>query len=388
VLIFLFYTRDLQHLARWHPAAGVGSFLVLSVPWLIAAWRTAASRGPYLSSAHNPPKMPVLFFWALLLVWMVPWCLFSLAALGRVSGRLFSRSAELDHGEQSLLLLVLWAALVMVLYTFSSRREFFVLPALPALSLLAAGWLESDEATPSRFGLILAWIFFVAGIIKACIAVFLAWHIPAPAPGTDIATLLDLQRGQLHGQFGQFRDLTFAAMGAFRTPLLIAAIAAVAGVTANLVFRLKGNARAANCFLAGMMVVVLVAVHLALNIFSPVVSSAILAEAIKPEAGPSDVIVVNGRYEDASALGFYLERPVKLLNAPASALASWSLAPNAPAIFVDDASLAKLWDSETRVFLWTSAGNVPSLPSQAYVVGRDGGREIVSNQPNNSGAAF
>jgi hypothetical protein len=137
-----------------------------------------------------------------------------------------------------------------------------------------------------------------------------------------------------------------------------------------------------------MMVCLLIAAHLALSTFSPVVSSAILAEAIKPEVDPSDVIIVNGRYEDASALGFYLERPVKLLNTRADALAQWSFSPNAPAIFVDNAALGKLWSSDTRVFLWTSAESVPELPGQSYVVGRDGGREIVSNQPNSGGASF
>jgi 4-amino-4-deoxy-L-arabinose transferase-like glycosyltransferase len=388
VLLFLFYTRNLRHLARWHPAAGAGAFLLILTPWMVAAYRATANHGPYLVAARNAAKTPVLLFWAFALIWMLPWCLFALAALGRVSARLFSRSAELDHGQQGLLLLVLWAGLVVVLYTFSSRREFFMLPALPALSLLAAGWLAADEAAPSRLGMALAWVFFAAGAITAGVAAFLALRAPVPAPGTDIATLLNLNRGLLHGHFGHIRGLTFVAMGAFRAPLVIAAAALAAGVTANLVFRRRGKARLANCFLAGMMACVLIAAHLALNTFSPVVSSAVLAEAIKPEVEAGDVVVVNGRYEDASALGFYLERPVKLLNARADAMAPWSLAPDAPAIFVDDAALGKLWSSATRVFLWTSAGSVPELPGEAYVVGRDGGREIVSNQPNSGGASF
>ena len=67
-------------------------------------------------------------------------------------------------------------------------------------------------------------------------------------------------------------------------------------------------------FIAGMMVFFLIAAHLALNTFSPVVSSAILAEAIKPEVDAGDVIVINGPFENASALPFYLERQVKILN--------------------------------------------------------------------------
>jgi hypothetical protein len=389
VILFLFYTRNLRHLARWHPAVGVVVFLLIAAPYPVAAFLALRGQRPDLAPKQVVTTTPVLVFLAFVLLWMTPWFVFALAALGRLSGRLFRREAELDHREQAVLLLVLWAGLVVVLYIFSNRRqEFLSLPALPALSLLAAGWLAADEAAPSRVARVLAWIFFVGGVIKAATAAFLALRAPAPAPGTDIATLLHLHPGQHRLFFGPLRDLTVASMGAFRVPLLITAAAVAVGVTANLVFRLQGKARMANCFLAGMMAFVLIAAHLALNTFSPVVSSAVLAEAIKPEVDTDDVVVVNGPYEDASALGFYLERPVKLLNRRADVLAPWSFAPDAPAIFLDNAALGQLWSSDTRVFLWTTPESVPALPGETYVVGRDGGREFVSNQPNNGGAAF
>ena len=389
--LFLFYTRNLGHLARWHPAIGALVFLLIAAPYYVAAYLTLRGQKPFLSPKHVATTTPVLVFWAFVLIWMTPWFLFALAALGRLSGRLFSRRAELDHDQQALLLLVLWTGLVVVLYSFSSRREYFALPALPALSLLAAGWLAADEAAPSRVARVLAWIFFVAGVVKAAVAAVLALRAPVPAPDTDIAMLLDLHRGhpwQHWPFFGHAFDLTFASMGAFRVALLITSAALAAGVTANLVFRLHGKARMANCFLAGMMAFVLIAAHVALNTFSPVVSSAVLAEAIKPEVDTDDVVVVNGPYEEASALGFYLERPVKLLNGRADVLAPWSFAPDAPAIFLDNAALGQLWSSDTRVFLWTTPESVPELPGETYVVGRDGGREFVSNQRNNGGAAF
>ena len=387
-ILYLFYTRNLRHLAEWHPAIGVVVFLLIAMPYYVAAYLTLRGQKPFLAAHHSVVKTPVLLFWAYALIWMTPWFVFALAALGRLSGRAFSRKAELNHDQQAMLLLVLWAGLVVVLYTFSSRQEFLALPALPALSLLAAGWLAADEAVPSRLGRVLAWVFFVGGVVKAATAAFLALRAPVPAPGTDIATLLRLHPGGHRLFFGHIVDLTFASMGAFRVPLLIMAAAVAVGLTANLVFRLQGKARIANCFLAGMMAFALIAAHLALNTFSPVVSSAVLAEAIKPEVEADDVVVVNGRYEDASALGFYLERPVKLLNRQADVLAPWSFAPDAPAIFLDDAALGELWSSGTRVFLWTAPESVPALPGEAYVVGRDGGREFVSNQPNNGGAAF
>jgi hypothetical protein len=387
VLLFLFYTRNLKHLARWHPAAGIGIFFLILVPWLIAGYR-ATPAGGIIAPPHPIVPVPVLVFWAFVLVWIVPWIFFSIAALSRLSGRLFSLRAELDHHDQTLLLLVLWAGLTVVLYTFSSRQEYFALPALPALSLLAAGWLAADEHHPSRFARIFAWVLFVAGGLKAIAFIVLAFVAPAPRPGTDIAILLHVHPGQHRLFFGYLFDLTLASMGAFRIPLLIAAAALLVGVTANLVLRLKGKARMANCFIAGMMVFLLIATHLALNTFSPVVSSGIIAEAIKPELDPADVIVINGPYEDASALPFYLERQVKLLDPRPDVLSPWSFAPDAPHIFIGDADLAALWATDTRVFLWTPESRVPTLPSPSYIVARDGGRQIISNQPNNAGASF
>jgi Dolichyl-phosphate-mannose-protein mannosyltransferase len=387
-ILFLFYTQNLRHLARWHPAVGIGLFLFILAPWFVAAYHATPAPQSFLAPAHVIVKPPVLLFWAFVLIWITPWLVFSLAALGRLSSRLFSGRAELDHNEQALLLLVLWFALVVVLYAFSSRQEYFSLPALPALGLLAARWLAADEHAPSRFARVFAWILFIAGVLKAVAFVFVALRAPVPAPGTDIATLLRLHPGQHRLFFGHICDLTLASMGVFRIPLLISAAALAVGVTANLIFRLQGKARMANCFLAGMLAFCLIAAHIALNTFSPVVSSAILAEAIKPEVDSGDDVVINGPYEDASALPFYLERQVKLLNRRADILAPWSFAPDAPPISLDNASLAALWTGQGRVFLWTPVDSVPSLPGQSYVVARDGGREIVSNQPNNGGAAF
>jgi hypothetical protein len=134
------------------------------------------------------------------------------------------------------------------------------------------------------------------------------------------------------------------------------------------------------------MVFLLIAGHIALNTFSPVISSEVLAEAIKPEMNSSDVIVVNGHYADASALGFYLEQPIHLLNAPMNDLGPFSS--DAPAVFESSSQLTSQWNGSGRVFLWTSTSSAPSLTGDVYLIARDGGREILSNQPNSGGASF
>lgn len=387
VVIFLALTKDLRHLLRWHPVAGVLVFLAIGLPWPIAWHMRNSFAAPGWMSQN---QMPLLLFWAFLFLWILPWCIFSVASI--VSGasahsRYIQPHEDKHHGH---LLLMVWLIAVVAVFSFFERQEFMLVPALPAMALLAAGWLAAEEAAnktaPSRLAHVLAWIFFVAGVAVAIFAVVLCVRVPWQSSGTDIATLVRLHAGSHTLFFGHLRDLTTASVALFRIPLLIAVAALIAGVTTNLIFRLKNKARLANCFLAGMMVFILIAAHIALNTFSPVISSAVLAEAIKPEVDAADIVVVQGQYEDASALGFYLEKQLHLLTP--DGFGTIAQENESSSVLENMDSLAKLWSGEGRVFLWTTPANIPSLPGEVYVVGSDGGHEIVSNQPNNGGAAF
>lgn len=391
VVIFLAITGNLRHLLRWHPIEGVLVFFLMTVPWYVAMHHVNGT-GIRMVDVPGVRSAPWLLEWAFLLIWIMPWCFFSIAALFRLPARTVPHSKHMDPSHQARLLLVLWFLIDAIYISFTPRHEFSVLPALPALALLAAGWLAADESAPARLGRVFAWIFFVAGVILAGGCIYFAVSAPFTSSGADIATLLHLHPGQHHLFFGHLTDLTFTSMGAFRIPLGIAAAALLVGVIGNLVLRLKHQprfkhqSRVANCFLAGMMVFLLIAGHIALNDFSPVVSSEVLAEAIHPEMNSGDIIIVNGHYRDASALGFYLGRQVDLLNVPVRDLGRfWS---DAPAIFEDDATLNRQWTGANRVFLWTTPASAPKLSAPAYLIGENGGAEILSNEPNSGGASF
>jgi hypothetical protein len=61
---------------------------------------------------------------------------------------------------------------------------------------------------------------------------------------------------------------------------------------------------------------------------------------------------------------------------------------DAPAIFETPQSLAQKWPGPQRIFLWQDIGNQPSalpaLPAPVYIIAKSGGKEIFSNQPNDS----
>jgi 4-amino-4-deoxy-L-arabinose transferase-like glycosyltransferase len=380
--LYLLLTGNLRHFVRWHPIPAILLFLVLFLPWQIAS-RVASHHQAFVSLM--PPmtggRVPLVVFWLLIFVWTAPWCAFSIRAL-RIGA-----SPEPDRRRQARLFCLLWIAVVLVFFSFTARQEFNLVSALPPMALLAGGWLAEDESLPHHQGRIAAFILFFLGMAAAAVVAYFLIAAPIPAPGVDIATLLRLHPGHHAIFFGYLFDLTRSAMGLFEVPLWITLLALLVGVSAGLWYRLRDNARMANCFLAGMIVAILIAAHLALNTFSPVLSSEILAEAIKPEVRPVDSIVVNGPFDSASSLAFYLERQVLLLNQSPSTLDPNSQLAN-PAVFIDNAALTNLWTGPSRVWLWTTPQTAPTLPGDVYVIGRSGGKEILSNQPNTGGASF
>jgi 4-amino-4-deoxy-L-arabinose transferase-like glycosyltransferase len=381
-ILYLLTTGRIRRLFHWHLLVAILVFLVLYLPWHIAA-RHALSEQDLLNlmPSLSGGRVPLLVFWLLLLLWIAPWSVYSIRAL-RIGA-----SPNPDRRAHARLFCLLWIGTVLVFFSFTARKEFNLLTALPPMALLAGGWLAEDEDQPHHPGRIAAWILFSIGMAAAACAAYFLIASPPPAPGVDIATLLRPNSPHHAVFFGFLFDFTRPVMGLFRVPLWIAFFALIVGVSAGLWYRLRDNARMANCFLAGMIGALLIAAHLALNTFSPVLSSAILANAIKPEVRPADSIVINGPFDSASSLAFYLERQVLILNQSTA-----SLAPNAqlanPSVFIDDAALITLWTGPNRVWLWTTPQTLPTLPGDSYVIGRSGGKEIVSNQPNTGGASF
>jgi 4-amino-4-deoxy-L-arabinose transferase-like glycosyltransferase len=425
VLVFLLVTRNGKHLWRWHPIAGFVVFLFIAAPWQVLAGLANPAQGhpvgffhPALPTQGNVhgffwfyfinehllrylnqriPRdydtVPLLLFWGLLFVWLMPWVAFVFKALARVPWRAAATRQLLTREQQAWTLLAIWALVPLVFFSFSTRQEYYVLPSLPPLALLIGAWLAQDEEVcPSTdaalAGRRIAFVLMVLGVIGAAVAAWFGLRAPKPAPGVDLASVLSQNPGQYALSFGHFLDLSGRAMGFFRGPLLDTAAALFVGTLGNFFYRLRGNARYANLFLAGMSGVFLLAAHLALQTFAPVLSSQVLAAAIHRDLEPDDVVEINGEYEAGSTMSFYLQRQVRILNGRSSNLWYGSFFADAPAIFDDTAAFQQRWLEPGRVFLWTETQNAPVLPGETYVIAVSGGKEILSNQPNASGASF
>jgi 4-amino-4-deoxy-L-arabinose transferase-like glycosyltransferase len=402
VIIFLMLNRNIGHLRRWYPVSTLLVFLVIATPWHLAAGFANPSQGnpngtmPATGNVHGffwfyfineqvlrylnrrVPRdydtVPLLLFWGLLAVWLMPWIAF-----------VFKATAPVRTG-QAWKLLGVWAAVVMVFFSFSTRQEYYALPALPALALMIGGWMDREEKCSARdplriAGRRIAVVLFLLGATGGVLAAYLAIRAQPPVPGVDISSLLTQNPGDYALSLGHFLDLSTRTMSVFRLPLILTATALVAGTLANLILRLSNRVRMANYALAAMMVVFLAAAHMALVTFSPVLSSKALADAIRPRLQTVDVVEIHGEYEAGSTLGFYLRRQVRIFNGRSSDLWYGSFFSDAPQIFDDDAALQRLWSGRQRIFLWTPTDQVPALAGPVFAIAQSGGKEVLSNQP-------
>jgi 4-amino-4-deoxy-L-arabinose transferase-like glycosyltransferase len=403
VFIFLLLNRNLGHLRRWHPVSSILVFLAIALPWHIAAGIANPPQGQvrgffwfyfvneqvlrYLNRRvpRDYDTVPLLLFWGLLGIWLIPWIAFIFKAIVPVRMRSSLRRVRLPSHDQAWNLLGLWAAFVMVFFSFSTRQEYYSLPALPPLALMIGGWLGREEKCsvrdPRRIaGRRIAIVLFILGATGSVLAAYVAIRARPPAPGVDISTLLTQNPQDYALSMGHFFDLSLRSMGAFRPELILTALALLAGTFANMILRSINLIRMGNYALVAMMVVLLLAAHMTLGAFSPVLSSKALADAIAPRLQAGDVVEINGEYEAGSTLGFYLRRQVRILNGRSSDLWYGSFFRDAPQIFDDEASFRRLWSGPQRVFLWTPLHQLPSLPGPVYEIAQSGGKEILSNK--------
>ncbi|MGO9338764.1 MAG: ArnT family glycosyltransferase [Terracidiphilus sp.] len=406
--LFLLLTGTTRRLLRMHLISSTLVFLLVAAPWhILAALRNppaGQARGFlwfYFINEHVmrfigkrvPPgydTVPLLLFWILLLVWLIPWSAFlpqSLAAIPAPWRRRGSRAAgALDSQQRANLLFLLWALAIVGFFSFSTRQEYYTIPALPALALLVGGWLAREsapDATESdrRAGRVSSVALFAVGGIAFTAGMYFLSVSHTPPPGVDLADLLKENPQDYNFSLGHVLDLTPRALGLFRLPLLGASLALFLGTGCNWIMRRRGRPMAGNVALTAMMVVLLACIHISFGIFSPILSSYNLAEAIQGRYRPGDVIVIDGPYDEASTLNFYTGIQVHVLHEPSGNLWYGAKFPDAPHIFETPESLAAMWNGKSQIFVWTDQAEPPELHGlKSFLLARSGGKSIFSNR--------
>jgi 4-amino-4-deoxy-L-arabinose transferase-like glycosyltransferase len=405
---YLLLTWNLRHLLRLRLVSTTVVFLAAAAPWhILATIRNPAqgeSKGFFwfyfineqiyrylnLRVPRDYDKVPFLIFWGLILVWLFPWTSFLLSSLRQVPLNPRRWRERLGNEPRAALLLAVWALVILVFFSFSTRQEYYVLPSLPALALLCGLWLNREEASEPQSSLrrsglrsSLAMLVLGVGAFVICLTI-VAMSPPAP-PNADFGDLLKKAPEMYKLSMGHLFDLTLGAMSVFRWPLILTGVGFLAGTFFNLLFRRRGSALRGNLAISAMMVILFHAVHLALTVFSPVLGSKPLAVAIEKQYRPGDLVVVNGAYSLASSVNFYTGVQLHMLNGRYNDLWYGSLFPDSPPVFENDASFAKLWTGPGRVFFIAMETNgvdkLKSLPVPYYEVARSGEKTVYSNRP-------
>ena len=403
--LYLLLTGNLKHLLRLRLVSSAVVFLAIAAPWHILAELENPAQGQvrgflwfYFVNEHflrflnkRVPRdydtVPLLLFWVLLVVWLVPWSVFVPQSLQEVPRRWREFRSQMSRRQRAYLLFFLWNLVIVGFFSFSTRQEYYTIPAIPGMALLAGGWLarERESATDSRerrAGRISSAVLLAAGVAIAAVGFALLWFSKAPSPATDLSDLLKKHPQDYALSFGHFLDLTPQAMGAFRWPLFGFSAAFLLGTLANLFLRRRRRAGAGNAALALMMVVVLACVHAAFVTFSPILSSKDQAFAIRQHYQPGDQVVVAGLYENASALNFYGGFRLRSLREPAGNMWYGSRFPDAPRVWETQASFTTMWNGPHRVFFWAEDENPKELLGlPRYVVARGGGKIVFVNRP-------
>jgi 4-amino-4-deoxy-L-arabinose transferase-like glycosyltransferase len=404
--LYLLLTGNLRHLLKLRLISSAIVFFVIAAPWhIMAALRNPAQgnvRGFlwfYFVNEHflrflnkRVPRdydtVPLLLFWALLVLWLIPWTVFLPQSLQEVPRRWREFRSQMSRRQRAYLLFFLWTVVIVGFFSLSTRQEYYTIPAIPALALLVGGWLQRERVSAEnsrerRSGRLSSAILLAAGIIIAVVGFALLAFSRPPAAGADLSDLLRKHPQDYALSFGHFLDLTPQAMGAFRLPLFGFSLAFFLGSLINWLLRRRGRAGAGNLALAAMMIVLLSCVRISFGIFSPILSSKDLAMAIREQYQPGDQIVVIGLYENASTLNFYTGIPLHSLRTPGGNMWYGTQFPGAPRVFETQASFVDMWNGPHRIFLWAEEDNPPALSGlPRYVVARRGGKIIFSNQPN------
>jgi 4-amino-4-deoxy-L-arabinose transferase-like glycosyltransferase len=364
VIVFFLLSRERPRWRTLHVLSGVSAFLLLTVPW---HWFAAVRNQGFLDfffvgeqflrffGKREPPvlwSLPLLTFWALILVWLFPWTAFLPAAIAD------SRKSREGNRRTLLILVVSWAGVILGFFSISNRLEHYAFPALPALLLLISKTLAENEGKwirgAFRFLAVLGIVVLLFGI---GIGVwFMSGHgLQTTSTGpTDRLSETD---------FSILAEMPQAVMSNLLKPAAATVVFLSTGLLSALWFETRGRRMQAVICLAAAMMAVCGAIHWSFQICEDLISSKKFALAIAREARPGDQLVVVDDYESANSLNFYEPLPVEICDGMAYALVPGMKYPDAPQLVMTRQEFKAAWLSSRRVFALVPRNKMAELNS-------------------------
>ena len=441
VVPYLLLTGEWRRWRELRIFSGLLLFLAIAAPWHILAGLRNPDQGHPVGNIPSPGnvhgffyfyfineqvlrflgkrypydynKLPAVLYWTLHLVWLFPWSLFLPVVVRRAwqnraqwwpslrpSGFATPRDSE-GFRRKSTLLLVLFAAFVLVFFSISTNQEYYTLPCYLPLLIVTAGVLadvEEDRSADRWLNRIQVGLA-VVGVAAAVALAYGLWLARGLPYVSDIGALLDerdVARYTL--SMAHFFDLTGRSFAALRTPAVLAAIALLVGPM--LAWRLRVHRRhlEATVSVAFTSAVFLIAAHIALCRFEPMLSSRALAVTFNRvaeaniEAGAGDTtLILYGDQTDGNSMMFYTGHDALLVNGRVNAMLWGSNYPDAPHIFFDDRGLSAMWGTGQRKILFVPSdarAQVASLlAGRAYLIQTLSGKALYTDRPLPKGLA-
>lgn len=191
VVVFALAKGDLRLILRtlWFP--GILLFCAVALPWYVAVQLKNHDFFRTFILEHNLArfgtnlyrhKEPFWYYVPIMLLGLIPWTVFVLAALAQSVRAWWAEGREMLRAEDSLnVFLIIWLAVPVVFFSISqSKLPGYIVPALPAGTLLLAQHLRqhaSGNNLPNRFVIALHSIVCAAPLVPAlAIAYIVSQH--------------------------------------------------------------------------------------------------------------------------------------------------------------------------------------------------------------------
>ncbi len=301
--------------------------------------------------------LSLLTFWLFILVWLMPWTPFLPTGIATLWPQ---RRWPVAQEEAAGLLLLLWAGATLLFFSLSfTRIEYYSLPALPALALIAGRRLDLYLDRPDSRAMVISlglYAVFLLGLLS--LVPFLE------------QTCTDNRR-EFDGMFDQLQPLVYQA-----APLL--------AVLSALLFLSCWRRRPllSLCSLSGISLTLLYFTFLSLWLLSPHLSDAWAGKILKEEASSQDIIVMGNieEFEYGMSLRYYGGRPILMVQRDGLPAFGFPLSHQENYLITPD-DLKRLWQGPQRVFVLMDECAPEAYLSEAQTVKQINGKRLIVNRP-------
>jgi 4-amino-4-deoxy-L-arabinose transferase-like glycosyltransferase len=308
--------------------------------------------------------------------------------------------------DRTTLLLTLFSALVLVFFSLSTNQEYYTFPAYLPLLMLLAEALARAEATYDAEKSSRRWITFAhaafttIGLAVAAALTYGLWTSRHLAFVPDIGDLLAHRGvGDYTLSMSSLFDLTGPSFAALRLPASLALAAFALGPAVAWAFRtglLRARDRhlAATTSIALTSAVFLIAAHIALVRFAPMLSSQDMTARIQQlessgAISRDNTLLLYGDQSYGSSIPFYLNRPLDrpalLVDGRSSSMLFGSTFPDAQSLFLTPAQLLAQWGTGPRKLVFVTLERRDEvdrlLGPRQFLLQETSGKALLTDRP-------